>query len=94
MHIQHRISGTRGLFYIPGEEEDRLAELAYTVTEDGKMIIEHTEVDEQLRGQNVGYEMVHAAVEHARQYQMRVIPVCPFAKAIFDKKPDFADVLA
>ncbi|OLY93094.1 hypothetical protein SAMN05444008_104213 [Cnuella takakiae] len=95
MQIQHRISGTHGLFYVPGEEDEGpLAELVYATTNDGQMIIEHTEVDEELRGQNVGYELVHAAVEHARQYDMKIRPVCPFAKAIFDKKPDFADVLA
>ncbi len=94
MHIQHRISGTHGKFYIPDEEAGSLAELVYAVTNDGKMIIEHTEVDEELRGQNIGYEMVHAAVAHARQYEMKIVPVCPFAKAVFNKKPDFADLLA
>lgn len=94
MHIQHKMSGTHGLFYIPGEEGDRAAELVYAVTEDGNMIIEHTGVDEELRGQNIGYELVHAAVEHARKYDLKVVPVCPFAKAIFKKKPDFEDVLA
>lgn len=95
MHIQHRISGTHGLFFVPDADgEGRLAELVYAVTNDGKMIIEHTGVEEELRGQNVGYELVHAAVEHARQYEMKIQPICPFAKAIFDKKPDFADVLA
>lgn len=95
MHIQHRLSGTHGLFYIPGEEDEGpLAELVYATTKEGKMIIEHTEVDEALRGQNVGYELVHSAVEHARQYNFKIVPVCPFAKAVFDKKPDFEDVLA
>ena len=93
MHIQHRMSGTHGLFYIPGEGEELLAELTYAVTEDGKMILEHTGVDEDLRGQNIGFELVRVAVEHARQYNMKIVPVCPFAKAIIDKKPDFQDVL-
>lgn len=94
MHIQHRISGNHGMFYIPGEEAGLLAELIYATTEDGRMILEHTEVDEELRGQNIGFEMVNAAVEHARQYDMKIVPVCPFAKAVFDRKPDFGDVLA
>ncbi|RYZ46555.1 MAG: GNAT family N-acetyltransferase, partial [Chitinophagaceae bacterium] len=32
-------------------------------------------------------------VEYARMHGMKVSPVCPFAKAVFDKKPDFGDVL-
>lgn len=94
MQIQHRMSGTHGLFYISGEEGELAAQLVYAVTDDGRMILEHTEVSDELKGQNIGYELVHAAVEHARQYEMKVVPVCPFAKAVFDKKPDFEDVLA
>lgn len=94
MQIQHRISGTHGLFYIAGEEDQKLAELVYTVTEDGKMVVKHTEVDEELRGQNIGFELVQAAVLHARKYEMKIVPVCPFAKAVMDKKPDFQDVLS
>lgn len=94
MQIEHRISGTHGRFYIPRTDDEAMAELVYAQTEDGRMIIEHTGVDEELRGQNIGYELVHAAVEHARKLNMKIVPVCRFAKAVFDKKPDFADVLA
>lgn len=94
MQVQHRISGTHGLFYIHSEEEDTIAKLVYAVTEDGCMILEHTEVDEALRGQNIGFQLVQASVQHARQYDMKIVPVCPFTKAVFDKKPDMADVLA
>jgi predicted GNAT family acetyltransferase len=58
------------------------------------MIIEHTEVDDVLRGKNIGFELVHKAVEHARMHGQKVAPVCPFAKAIFDKKPELRDVLS
>lgn len=92
MTIQHKEGENRGVFFITGEEEV-LAQLAYTVSSDNTMIIEHTEVDQELRGQNVGYELVHKTVEYARMHGMKVSPVCPFAKAVFDKKPDFGDVL-
>jgi predicted GNAT family acetyltransferase len=94
MHIQHRMSGTNGLFYIKGDDEETIAKLTYALAEDGRMILEHTEVNEALRGQDIGYKLVLASVEHARKYDMRIVPVCPFTKAVFDKKPDFADVLA
>lgn len=94
MQIQHRMSGTHGHFYIKGDDDDTIAKLVYSITENGRMILEHTEVDEALRGQNIGYQLVQASVEHARKYDMKIMPVCPFAKAVFDKKPDFADVLA
>jgi uncharacterized protein len=92
MLIQHKQDEKRGIFFVQ-EEGEILAELAYSMAGDDRMIIEHTEVDEQLRGKNVGYELVHAAVEYARERHLKITPVCTFTAAVFDKKPDFADVL-
>jgi len=94
MIIQHKRAETRGVFFIPGEEDDFLAELIYMKKEPDTMIIEHTEVGDELKGQNVGYQLVHMAIEYARTHNLKVIPMCPFAKAIFDKKPEYRDVLA
>lgn len=57
------------------------------------MIIDHTEVADALRGKNAGKQMVAAAVEHARKNNLKILPLCPFAKAVFNKTPDFQDVL-
>jgi len=95
MLIQHKHTDTKGLFFIPGDEEDDLlAELVYMKQEPSTMIIEHTEVDEELKGQNIGYQLVSAAVEYARSHNWKVIPMCPFARAVMNKKPEFKDVLA
>jgi predicted GNAT family acetyltransferase len=93
MEIQHKKIGTKGMFYVQGEEGP-LAEMIYTMPSPEKMIIEHTEVSDDLRGQNVGYELVHTAVEYARTHKIKILPLCPFANAVFKKKPEFADVLA
>jgi predicted GNAT family acetyltransferase len=91
MTVQHKKSGSKGMFYVEYEDEIA-AEMVYTTTDD-KMIIEHTEVDDVLRGKNIGYELVHAGIEYARHHNMKIIPLCPFAKALIDKKPDWQDVL-
>ncbi len=92
MLIQRQQTGTKGMFYY-SEDEEVLAEMTYHMTTPDKMVIEHTEVGEELRGQNVGYQLVHAAVEYARQHNIKITVWCPFAKKVFDKKPDWADVL-
>lgn len=92
MVIHHKQVGTKGLFYV-GEEGAILAEMVYTMPSAEKMIIEHTEVSDELRGQNVGYQLVNTAVEYARKHTIKIIPLCPFANALFKKKPEFADVL-
>lgn len=92
MVIHHKQVGSKGLFYV-GEEGAILAEMVYTMPSTEKMIIEHTEVSDQLRGQNVGYQLVHTAVEYARKHNIKIIPLCPFANAVFKKNPEFADIL-
>jgi hypothetical protein len=57
------------------------------------MIIEHTEVSDELKGKNVGYQLVHTAVEYARTHNIKIVPMCTFANAVFKKKPEYADVL-
>lgn len=92
MLIQQKDNGHKGMFYV-GEENEPLAEMAYTMASPSKMIIDHTEVSDELRGKNVGYQLVHHVVEYARANNIKIIPLCPFAKSVFDKTPAFADVL-
>jgi uncharacterized protein len=93
MLIQHKLIGSKGMFYV-GQDGAILAELVYSKPAADKMIIEHTEVDDSLGGKGVGLQLVHTAVDYARTHQMKIIPLCPFAKSVFDKKAEFRDVLA
>ena len=93
MIIQHKQTEKRGTFFVPGEDDDFLAELIYNKQQAGDMIIEHTRVDGALRGQSVGYQLVHSAVEYARSEGLKIIALCTFARAVIDRKPEFQDVL-
>ena len=75
------------------ENGERLAEMSYTVA-GSRVIIDHTDVDDRLRGQGAGKQLVKAAVEWARAEQRKLMPLCPFAKSVFDKTADYSDVLA
>jgi predicted GNAT family acetyltransferase len=90
--ISHEGSGHRGAFAWH-EGGKRLAAMTYTVA-GSRVIIDHTEMDEALRGSGVGKKLVHAAVEWARAENVRLLPLCPFAKSVFDKTPEYGDVLA
>ncbi|HMR90803.1 MAG TPA: GNAT family N-acetyltransferase [Chitinophagaceae bacterium] len=93
MLIQHKQAGSKGLFFVE-QDGNILAEMTYTVPAADKIIIDHTEVSDELRGMNVGYQLVYAAVEYARKHHLKIIPLCPFAHSVFKKKPEFADVLS
>jgi len=92
MTINHEKSGHRGAF-VWEEDGKRLGELTYTVA-GSRAIIDHTHVDDSLRGKGVGAKLVRAAVDWAREDNTRLMPLCPYAKSVFDKTPDYADVLA
>jgi predicted GNAT family acetyltransferase len=93
MTIQRQQQGHRGAFYI--ERDGSRAELTFSASPDGKLVmLDHTEVAEPLRGQGIARSLVEAAVVWARQQQIRLVPVCPVARAIFEREPAFRDVLA
>ena len=92
MLIQHKLVGGKGIFYV-GQDGAMLAEMVYTKPSEDKMIIEHTEVDDSLAGKGVGKQLLNAAVDYARKHNIKIIPLCPFAKSVFDKVAEIRDVL-
>ena len=92
MIIQHKKINGKGLFFVE-QDGNILAEMSYTIPSDDKIIIDHTEVSDELSGMNMGHELVHAGVEYARKHHLKIIPLCPFANSVFKKKPEYADVL-
>jgi uncharacterized protein len=89
--VSHVPAGHKGAFVIERGGR-RLAEMTYSMAGQ-KMIIDHTQVDDALRGTGAGRRLVLAAVEHARAGKKTVLPLCPFAKSVFDKTPELRDVL-
>ncbi|WP_425638186.1 GNAT family N-acetyltransferase [Algoriphagus yeomjeoni] len=90
--IEHEHDGRRGSFFIQ-EGAKRFAEMVYVMAGAKKMIIEHTEVDDSLQGQGVGLKLLKDLVDYVRKEDIKVIPLCPFAKAMFKKKEELQDVL-
>ncbi len=93
MHIQHEQSASKGAFYVE-ENGTRLAEMTYSKAGDALIIIDHTDVSDALRGKGAGKQLVSAAVDHARKNNLKILPLCPFAKSVFEKVKEFQDVLS
>ena len=83
---------TKG-FFKATEDEQEAGRMTYAWVHDDRIIIDHTEVNPAFRGRSVGNLMVQAAVEFARKANIKIVPLCPFAKSVFDKTPDYHDVL-
>ena len=92
VEIQNKKVGTKGIFYIE-KDKAMVAEMVYTMPSAETMIIEHTEVSESLKGQNIGTKLVKTAVEYARKNKLKIIPLCPFTLSVFKRHPEeYADV--
>lgn len=92
MDIKHLEMKDRGAFVIKRDHE-RIAELTYK--RDGKTInIDHTEVDQSLRGQGVGEQLVEEAVKFARESNLKITATCPYASKILSRNSEYSDVFS
>lgn len=92
MDIQHQDGSSKGSFCIE-KDGDTVAEITYSKAGNTTIIIDHTEVSDALRGENVGKRLVEHAVNYAREKELRVIPLCPFAKSVIERDKSLQDVL-
>lgn len=92
MEVQQEDNGKKGKFFIL-ENAQQEAEMTYTWAGDSRIIIDHTDVSQALQGKSAGKQMLMQAVAFAREKGIKIIPLCPFAKSVFDKMPEIRDVL-
>ena len=93
MEIQRDEHGKKGAFYIE-QDGDWIAEMTYVRTGENEITIDHTEVDESLRGEGIGEDLVAEGVKYARDNNLKIVPTCRFAKKVIDETPEFQGVLA
>lgn len=80
-------------FFKATEDGKEAGRMTYSWAGDSKIIIDHTEVNAEFNGRGVGKKMVMAAVDFARENNIKILPLCPFAKSVFDKTDEIKDVL-
>ena len=90
--VQVQINNNKGSFFIEidGKKE---AEMTFVFAGEDKIIIDHTGVNPGNEGKGFGKQMVAQAVAYAREKNIKIIPLCPFAKKVFDTTPEFQDRL-
>jgi uncharacterized protein len=91
MPVSHRDDGKKGAFYI-SQNGQELAVLTYVWSGD-KFIIDETWVSEILKGQGAGRRLVASAVDFAREKGVKIMPLCPYARSVFEKTIEYRDVL-
>lgn len=76
------------------EENNMTAgKMTFSIPASDFIIIDHTEVDPAFKGKGVGKQLLYKIVDMAREKNIKILPLCPFANAQFKKLTDIQDVL-
>ena len=89
--IEREDNGKKGRFVIY-EDAKEAGEMTYTWAGENKFIIDHTGVEEGFSGKGYGKQLVMKAVEFAREKEIKILPLCPYAKKVFDSDASLNDV--
>lgn len=92
MEIQLQEGENKG-FAVALEGGVKAGMMTFSNTGRGLIIIDHTDVSEEFSGKGVGKKLLYKIVEMAREKEMKILPLCPFANAMFKKLDDIQDVL-
>lgn len=82
-----------GGYFVAEIDTSEAGRMSYSDAAPDKFIIDHTEVRPKYAGQGVGTKMVYAAVDYARDNDLKIIPLCSFARSVFVKNIEICDVL-
>ncbi len=75
------------------DEQGHTAFASYRLA-DAQLVIPHVEAPVALRGTGAAGRLMEAIAAHAKERQLKVVPLCGYAAAWFRRHPEFADLLA
>jgi predicted GNAT family acetyltransferase len=81
-----------GNSYILTTLNGKVGEITYRLVDVDTWIIDHTFLEPQYRGSNLGRELLDLVVDEAREKGRKIIPSCAFALEQFKQNPEYADV--
>ncbi|GGW73809.1 hypothetical protein DFQ11_1096 [Winogradskyella epiphytica] len=91
--IEREDNGKKGRFIIYNDGEFA-GEMTFVWSGKDKFIIDHTGVEDKFGGKGLAKELVMAGVDYARKNDLKIIPLCPYAKSRFERDQSINDVLA
>jgi len=77
--------------YATDSDNRVIAELTFTI-KDGVANINHTFVDDSLRGQGMAGQLVKAAVDHFLERNLKISATCPYAFLWLKRHPEYESV--
>jgi predicted GNAT family acetyltransferase len=79
--------------YLNDDSNKMIAEVTFPETSENTVTINHTFVDDSLRGQGIAGQLMEEVVKQLRLQNKKAIPTCSYAVQWFSKHPECHDVL-
>lgn len=65
---------------------------SYDLEDPNRIVFTHTEVPKELSGRGIAQQIVTAALEHARERKLTVVPQCQYVASFIRKNPEFEEL--
>lgn len=82
------------LFFIGNDEDSAIAYVTYKDKDDSTIIVDHTFVSDELRGQGVAGKLYRTIIDFAREENKKIIPECSYIKSKMEHDKENQDLLA
>lgn len=79
--------------YLENPEGKTIAEITFLERDNGVVEIDHTLVDDSLRGQGIAGKLVQQAADQLRAEGKKAVVTCSYAMKWFQKHPEYQDLL-
>lgn len=79
--------------YLMDDGDDVVAEITFPDLRDGVVAINHTYVDDSLRGQGIADKLTGAAYDSIKEQNKKCVLVCPYAVKWFSEHPEKNDIV-
>jgi uncharacterized protein len=82
-----------GRFVAKDEGGIEAGEVTFTRDGDEVLVVNHTGVDPDYRGQGIAEELIRHVAEKAKNEGLKIDPVCSYAKKQMERKPEYNELL-
>lgn len=82
------------IFYIGDNKDKPKAFISFEDGKDNEIVVTHTVVSKELRGQGIAGKLVEEIINFARSENRKIIPICSYVVDYFQKHEEYEDLLA
>ncbi len=78
--------------FVAYDGDKEVGESTYSQSLENLIIIDHTFVEDEYTGQGIAGKLIENTVNYAKENGIKIIPLCPTARIMFDRHPEYKEV--